>query len=277
MAHPVTERFKECHQILRETGRIKTNAEFAAALSYSPQGISEILNGRRDVTIDLLSKAVDIYRINPVYLTLGKGPKFLNDNNPSGLQVLTIMVDEDSRERIVHVPVTAQAGYADGLADPEYVKELPTYSLPDYDFSQGTYRSFDVEGSSMYPTLHSTDRVICQFVDPSYWTHHIKGNYVYVVVTLDGVVVKRVQNKISQNGMLILTSDNDAYEPYSVDIRSVKEVWKVHNVLRKFDHFKAAHQLNQQGNIKDFIGSRFDELLRVVKSGNDDKTVGDYA
>lgn len=257
MSHPLTSRFIECHQILKERGDVRTNKEFAEALDYLPQGLSEILNGRRDVSIDLMTKAVERYNINPVYLTLGTGPRFLNENSPSGLQILSVVTDSENRERIVHVPIAAQAGYAQELDDPAFLEDLPTYNLPAYDFSQGTFRSFDVEGDSMYPTLYNGDRVICQYVNPNYWTHSIKGNHVYVIVTTDGVVVKRVKNRMALDQSLVICSDNQAYESYEMSIGEVKEVWKVEYVLKRFDHFKGAIS-------GDPAEQKFEELKRML-------------
>ncbi len=266
MPQEVTLRFIECHQALKEKGTIRTNSEFAEALDYSPQTISEILNGRRDITIKLMQNAVEQYRLNPVYLTTGKGPMFLNDTNPSGLQVLSIVLDEKKKERIVHVPVNAQAGYAEELSDPTYLSELPTYSLPDHDFSQGTYRSFDVEGQSMYPTLNSGDRVICQFVEPNMWTYSIKENKVYVVVTTEGVIVKRIKNKIQQYQKLIICSDNKSFPEYPQDIRQVKEVWKVKYVLKRFDDFRpASHSQDKQiEDIKQMLNSQYSKITKLI-------------
>lgn len=273
MGHPLTKRFIICHGILKETGRIRTNSEFAQALDYSPQGISEILNGRRDVTIDLMTKAVKIYKINPIFLTLGKGPEFLNEKNPAGLQILSVVVDENDNERIVHVPVGAQAGYALELADPEYLSELPMYNIPDYDLAHGSFRSFDVEGASMYPTLLSGDRVICQYVEPSLWAHYIKGNHVYVLVSENGVVVKRVKNNILRDNKLVIISDNETYSSYEMDIDDVKEVWQVKVLLRKFDHFKGAVPSTGEPSSRDLM-DKIQGLEKVISDFIADKDAG---
>ena len=59
----VTQRFIKCHNKLREENRIRSSRQFALSLEYLPQSLSEILKGRRDVTIELLRKAVEKYKI----------------------------------------------------------------------------------------------------------------------------------------------------------------------------------------------------------------------
>lgn len=274
MASVVTERFIECHAILKEKGTIRTNSEFADALECSPQSMSDTLNRRRDITIELLRKAVEKYNINPVYLTLGSGPRFLNEANPSGLQILSLVTDEHNNERIVHVPIAAQAGYAQEFFDPVFVKELPTYNIPDYEFSQGTFRSFDVEGNSMYPTLHRGDRVICQYVEPGSWTYSIKENQVYVIVIENGVIVKRVKNRLKQDGYLVICSDNERYESYNLEAQQLKEVWKVKFLLKRFDHFRGNLAESNNENIKDlklFLHEQHQEVIDFLRELKKDK------
>jgi transcriptional regulator with XRE-family HTH domain len=80
--HIVSQRFIKCHNKLREAKTIKSSRQFALELDYLPQSLSEILNGRRDVTIEVIRKAVDIYRFNPTYLFTGEGDLFLIAEKP---------------------------------------------------------------------------------------------------------------------------------------------------------------------------------------------------
>lgn len=138
-------------------------------------------------------------------------------------QVIT--VDSAGNENVIMVPVRARAGYLNGYADPEFMATLPAYRLPG--LNNGTYRLFEVEGLSMYPTLHSGDLVIGSNVDQ---LRDIRDDRVYVIVTKnDGVVVKRVLNRLAKDGKLILKSDNykdrDMYPPIVCDPEDILEIW----------------------------------------------------
>lgn len=234
MNNIVTQRFIKCHNKLREDRRIKSSRQFAVSLDYLPQSLSEILKSRRDVTIELIRKAAQLYKINPMFLFTGEGPMFLSEEENRHLRVLTVVTDPRNDERIVHVPVPAQAGYANGFDDPVFMRELPVFTLPDYRFKTGTHRSFDVSGDSMEPTVFEGDKLICSYVEPSQWEHSIKDNFVYVVVTAGDVLVKRVQNQLSTQKSLILISDNQFYEPYKVHLSELKEVWSVRSRISPF-------------------------------------------
>ena len=65
MCHIVTDRFIQCLEKLKERNEIKSSRQFALAVEYHPQNLNDILKGKRDVTIDLIKNASEIYKINP--------------------------------------------------------------------------------------------------------------------------------------------------------------------------------------------------------------------
>ncbi len=257
----VTQRFIKCHDKLRSENRVRSSRQFAISLDYLPQSLSEILKGRRDVTIELLRKAVEKYKINPVYVYTGEGPMFMSEEDHKSFRLLTIVTNVDDEERIVHVPVPAQAGYAGELSNPTFIQDLPTYTLPDYKYKVGTHRSFDVAGDSMEPTLFEGDKVVCSFLEPALWETSLKDNYVYVIVTRADVLVKRVHNDIRENKRLNLISDNQFYEPYFLNVNDVREIWYVRAKVSPF--------LPSPQNIQNFLIDEIRELKKTLKLQND--------
>jgi len=70
-ANIVTKRFIKCHDKIREDNRVRSSRQFALSLDYLPQSLSEILKGRRDVTIEKSSRKIQdksrlyLYRRRP--------------------------------------------------------------------------------------------------------------------------------------------------------------------------------------------------------------------
>ncbi len=253
----VTQRFIKCHDTLKGDGTIRSSRQFAISLDYLPQSLSEILKGRRDVTIELLRKAVDQYKINPVYIYTGEGPMFMSEEDHKSFRVLTIVTNTQEDERIVHVPVPAQAGYAGEMADPAFVQDLPTFTLPDYKYKVGTHRSFDVSGDSMEPTLFEGDKVVCSYLEPTLWENSIKENYVYVIVTRGDVVVKRIiSNQLKEQKYLELHSDNSFYEPYRVSVGDIREIWYVRAKISPF--------LPSPANIQNMVQEEVKQLKNTI-------------
>lgn len=227
----VTKRFTQCVDYLKENDRIRSIRQFSQNLDFQPQSMGEILKLKRDVTLELLRKAIEAYNFNPNFLFSGLG-EMITDASDSA--ILTVITNNEQEERIAYVPVAAQAGYHDHLTCPTFLQELPTFALPGYKYQQGTHRCFDVSGDSMEPTLYTSDKVVCSFVDPDMKYRNLRSNQVYVVVTSSEVLVKRVVNKLRINGTLELYSDNNYYEPYIVEGDQVQEVWRVESVISCF-------------------------------------------
>ncbi len=143
------------------------------------------------------------------------------------LRILPIVVDQYNEELIPIVPVKASAGYLNGFADPEYVGQLPRFSLPVPELSVGkTYRVFQIEGDSMLPIL-SGSYLFCEFVES---ITDLRDAQTYVLITKEeGVVYKRVY--LQGDNQFLLKSDNSEYSPYQVEGTSVLELWKARGVL----------------------------------------------
>ena len=150
----------------------------------------------------------------------GHGP--VADIAGRGLRVLTTLVDRDNRELITLVPVKASAGYIKGYADPDFIGTLPGFSLPLQEMNkERTYRAFQISGDSMEP-VPSGSYIICSYLQN--W-NEIKEGKAYVLVTQDdGVIYKRLFRQ--DNDTLLLKSDNPEYDPYTVPLNTVSEVWK---------------------------------------------------
>jgi hypothetical protein len=62
------------------------------------------------------------------------------------------------------------------------------------------------------------------------WKDIISGE-AYVVLTLDdGIIFKVVENLLEKDNRLVMYSLNPVYEPFSLNISEIREVWK-------FNHF----------------------------------------
>ncbi len=256
MKNVVSQRFIKCHDKLKAEKRIRSSRAFALSLNYLPQSLSEILKGRRDVTIELLRQAIATYKLNPVYLFTGDGPMFMTEESNQNFRVLTTITTPDSDELIVHVPLPAQSAYAGELGDPSFVESLPTYSLPDYKYKVGTHRSFDVPGNSMEPTLFEGDKVVCAFLEPTLWQSGIKDNYAYIIVTRSDVVVKRVRNHIASSKELEVISDNSFYETYRIPLSDLREIWYVRARITPF--------LPSPQNIQRYVHDEMSELKATI-------------
>ncbi|HZK65862.1 MAG TPA: XRE family transcriptional regulator [Puia sp.] len=126
------------------------------------------------------------------------------------------------------VPVKAAAGYLAGYGDPEFLDELNTFTLPM--LAPGNYRAFEIVGDSMLPTP-SGSVIVAEKLDD---VDNVKSNFTYIVVSRnEGIVYKRVMKNNKLKNKLTLISDNTVFQPYSVNVEDVIEIWKAEMVLSK--------------------------------------------
>jgi len=168
------------------------------------------------------------------WLLTGEGSMFLNKEGwvkPSthnfvrdSMTPYVISANAQGEENVILVPHYAQAGYLDGYGDPEYLEMLPSYRLPL--LNNGTFRMFEVKGHSMTPTLHDSSIAVGEWCENF---TDIQDDQIYIVVTKDdGIVIKRLLNRIDKYGNLYLKSDNRSeYPSYTIKPEDVVELWKL--------------------------------------------------
>jgi phage repressor protein C with HTH and peptisase S24 domain len=132
------------------------------------------------------------------------------------------------RGDIPFVPVKAAAGYLAGFADPEFVDELNTLTLPM--LTGGDYRAFEILGDSMMPTP-SGSVVVGEKVEN---LEDLKTSNTYIVVSkTEGIVYKRVMKNNRQKNKFTFVSDNPVFQPYTVSAEDIVEVWQAQMIISK--------------------------------------------
>lgn len=181
------------------------------------------------------------------------------------IRVLTTPIEEDENKRIVPmIPDKAAAGYLNGLADPEYIRELPQFGLPSSLLGPGTYRAFEIEGDSMLP-LRSGSIIICEFIEN--W-RHLKDGKTYIVISnsQEGIVYKRLYSHINNDGggKLILRSDNKAYDDIELPLEQVREIWQAKMFLS--NEFPSPDPDMTLEKLSGMVMNLQEEVIRLRKS-----------
>ncbi|MFD2562820.1 S24 family peptidase [Aquimarina rubra] len=213
------------------------NHSFAKRIGVTSTTIDSITTGRlqsdgsRKRTkpgYDLLERIIDEFNIDPEYL-FGKSHHMLKQKSQEittyGGIPQVVAVNQEGDENVVYVPIKARAGYLDGYGDTEFIETLPSFNMPH--LTNGTFRCFEVQGNSMVRTFFDGDLVFGKYVED---LNDIKDGRIYVIVSKnDGIVLKRVINRIEERGKLILKSDNKDgnYPTYTINSEEIVEAWYV--------------------------------------------------
>lgn len=201
-----------------------TQEEFANKIGIKRSLVGAYEEERAEPNYEVLETVSDLFKVTIDDLLR----KDLSETKGSYLakrRQLKMMAESN----VIHfVPVKAAAGYLNGYADPEFLDELNTFTLPM--LSSGTYRAFEIVGDSMLPTPSGSVIVgekVHSFDD-------VKNNNAYIVISKsEGVVYKRVVRSNRTKNKLTLVSDNPTYQPYEVKAEDVLEFWSAQMVISK--------------------------------------------
>ncbi|WP_435261024.1 S24 family peptidase [Tenacibaculum sp. nBUS_03] len=213
------------------------NFSFSKRIGVTGTTVDSIINGRPQADgtrkktkpgYDVLTAIINEFNINPDYL-FGKSDIMLTSevkNTPTYSGVPQVVsVNDSGNENVIYVPVQARAGYLNGYGDSSYIEQLPSFHMPH--LNNGTFRCFEVQGNSMVRTFFDGDLVFGKYVEN---LNDIKDGRIYIIVSKnDGIVLKRVINRIQERGKLILKSDNKDgnYPMYTINAEEIMEVWYV--------------------------------------------------
>ena len=203
-----------------------TQEEFATKLKIKRSLIGAYEEERAEPRLDVLENMCNIFKLSLDELLL----KDLSETKAGGsyLDKRRQMKMVAATQDIQFVPIKAAAGYLAGYADPEFIDELNTFTLPM--LAPGQYRAFEIVGDSMLPTP-SGSVIVGEKVEA---IEELKANNTYIVVSKgEGIVYKRVMKNNRLKNKLTLVSDNPIYEPYNVSTEDVIELWKAQMIITK--------------------------------------------
>lgn len=201
-----------------------TQEEFAAKLRIKRSLLGAYEEERAEPRIDVLEIVSDIFKLTLDELLL----KDLGESKGNYLAKRRAQKLAAGTNEIQFVPVKAAAGYLAGFADPEFLDELNTFTLPM--LAPGSYRAFEIVGDSMLPT-QSGSVIVGEKVEN---LDDLKNNNTYIVISRnEGIVYKRMMKNARSKNKYTLISDNTSYQPYNINAEDVLEVWKATMIISR--------------------------------------------
>jgi transcriptional regulator with XRE-family HTH domain len=228
-----------------------TQEEFANKLAIKRSLLGAYEEERAEPRIDVLESVMDIFKLSLDELLL----KDLGNDGTSFLaRRRALKLASSGSAEIQFVPVKAAAGYLAGYADPEFLDELNTFTLPM--LAPGNYRAFEIIGDSMLPTPSGSVIVGEKIND----LEEVKNNNVYIIVSRnEGIVYKRIVKNPKSKAKLTLVSDNSNYHPYSISTSDVLEFWSVNFIISKSTP-QPRWDVNQLANLVNNLQEQVDTL-----------------
>lgn len=201
-----------------------TQEEFANKLKIKRSLIGAYEEERAEPRLEVLETVCALFKLSLDDLLL----KDLGDNKGSYIAKRRALKLAAPSQDIQFVPVKAAAGYLAGYADPEFIDELNTFTLPM--LAPGNYRAFEIVGDSMLPTP-SGSVIVAEKVED---VEAVKNSNTYIVISKqEGIVYKRIMKNTKAKNKVMLVSDNPNYQPYSVSTEDIIEIWQAQMILAR--------------------------------------------
>lgn len=232
-----------------------TQEEFAQKIGIKRSLLGAYEEERAEPNYDVLETVSDLFKVTIDDLLR----KDLSESKGSYIakrRQMKMMADTN----VIHfVPVKAAAGYLNGYADPDFLDELNTFTLPM--LTGGSYRAFEIVGDSMLPTP-SGSVIIGEKVEN---LDEVKNNSPYVVLSKsEGIVYKRIVKNNRQKNKLTLESDNPVYQPYNVNAEDLLEIWSAQLVITKVNQM----QRWDMGNLASMVSNLQTQVNTLKKKMN---------
>jgi len=232
-----------------------TQQEFAEKLRVKRSLIGAYEEERALPNMEVLETVCDMFKLTMDDLLR----RDLSDNKSNYLarrRAAKLMAN--GRSDIPFVPIKAAAGYLAGYGDPDFIDELNTFTLPM--LSGGDYRAFEIVGDSMLP-VPSGSVIVCEKVSNA---EDLKNNSTCVLVSRnDGIVYKRVQKNTKAKNKLTLVSDNPSYQPYSISVEDVLEIWETNYIISKAGQ-QARWDVNQLASLVNNLQEQVTTLKKTM-------------
>jgi transcriptional regulator with XRE-family HTH domain len=231
-----------------------TQEEFATKIQIKRSLLGAYEEERAEPRIDVLEIVGELFKLTLDELLL----KDLAETKGSYLAKRRAQKLAAGTNEIQFVPVKAAAGYLAGYADPEFIDELNTFTLPM--LAPGQYRAFEIVGDSMLPTP-SGSIIVGEKVED---INDVKNSFTYIVVSRnEGIVYKRVMKNNRTKNKYTLVSDNPTYQPYQVNGEDIIEVWKAMMIIGRANA-QPHWNVNQLANVVNTLQEQVSYLKKKI-------------
>ena len=231
-----------------------TQEEFATKLNIKRSLLGAYEEERAEPRYEVLEAVCDLFKLTMDDLLR----KDLSNQEANYLSQRRAMKMSSGPAEIPFVPMKAAAGYLAGYADPEFIDELNTFTLPM--LTGGNFRAFEIIGDSMLPTP-SGSVIVGEKVND---LEEVKNDTPCIVVSRnEGIVYKRVQKNGKQKDKLTLVSDNPVFHPYTVNTEEVIEMWQAQVVISKANS-QHRWDMNQLANVVSDLQQQVSSLQKKM-------------
>lgn len=224
----------------------KTPTSFEQIIGVSKGAILKAIRNKGTVGVETLEKIITNYPdLNVEWLITGHG-SMLKDGVTQALRSMSANKHQPlppaadpaveyvaiRDQTIVGLVNTTAAVNWDGLFNNneddliESIFYLPPSLLP----NERNHLAFPVIGDGMEPTLPAKSIIIAELIKPDNYPA-VGNNNIYLIITKDALLFRRVTNQLKEKGTLLLRSDNPEYASSEIRENQIASIWKAKSLF----------------------------------------------
>lgn len=233
----VNQQYIKLLKYLLDNGFEDSKAEIARKLNVTDSMVGQMINGNVAVPKKIKIKLNELYSnywrlANPVEEIKGT-----SEAHEEIIKYNAKATTPDYKRVIPVVHYRAQAGFAEGWGDQEWIDDLPTVEVewP----RDGNYLAFEVVGDSMEcdckNNISDRDLVIAREVAKHHWKNklHIPDTFV-IVQRMDGILIKEIIKHDVEKAVIVCHSNNVLFQDFSLSLDDVVKLYHVKEVRRRW-------------------------------------------
>ncbi len=244
-----------CLKELKAQHVVKSDREFCLRVGFTSQNFSQIVTGKREVTLDLVRRAVELFNFNPVYLFSGEGEhlKTVEDSVSGGVSIADIQ----------YIPSELWYKYAKEIN--EGVENTFHPYIYKSSYSADELRLFEVSDPSLGPYLQNGDVLITRKIPESRWGRLIRDYYIYVVVKDTNIYISRIISHLKSDAEIELLDVNIQKDTSMVVSKEeINEIWEITHYIKRWT--------TAMNNESATMTERLDNInLILINNGNTNK------
>lgn len=149
-------------------------------------------------------------------------------------------VDSNNFMEVPVITINAQAGYLSAISDNTdegFVNDLNTMLVPK-EFEKGYYCVIEINGDSMDDgtprSICDGDKLLCQQLQKHHWTSKLHfRQYIFIIVSIEGIVCKQITAHDVESGELTLHSWNPLFKDYNINLRDVYQIFYAKKIVER--------------------------------------------
>ncbi len=200
----------------------------AKFLGMSRGNYSQIELGNQYPTYDILFKLAVFYNKPYDWLLHGEHP----ETSGCSAYVLPKPVSGSGLDKIRLVKNADYYNYLSLNKNREYIENLESIQIPlagqEPVYNLGSYRAFEVGDYGMAGVIHKDDIITARNIEN---TANIIFNDIYVLVSQEEILIRRIVKYIDDTRTLVCKADNNTYPLSVVKMDELQELWHMGGIF----------------------------------------------